>query len=91
MENQHRKIKGYRDLNEQEINLVNEIKEKGVEIQKLLLEVEKFINLPHDREDGEYLERINIAEPWRWLDIAKTHFQQANMAAIRAVTQPTFF
>lgn len=36
MENQHRKIKGYRDLSEQEINAMNRIKEKAAEIGELV-------------------------------------------------------
>ena len=36
MENQHQKIKGYRDLTQQEIDLMNGIKEKGVELGELI-------------------------------------------------------
>lgn len=36
MENQHRKIKGYRELSQEEIDLMNEIKEKGAELGKLI-------------------------------------------------------
>lgn len=36
MDNQHRKIKGYRDLNEAEIAAMNEIKQKGVELGELV-------------------------------------------------------
>lgn len=36
MENQHRKIKGYRELSEDEIALMNEIKAKGPELQALV-------------------------------------------------------
>jgi hypothetical protein len=32
MENQHRKIKGYRELSQEEIDLMNEIKSKGAEL-----------------------------------------------------------
>ena len=32
MENQHRKIKGYRELNPEEIELMNQFKEKGKEL-----------------------------------------------------------
>lgn len=35
MENQHRKIKGYRELSEDEIALMNEIKEKAAEVGEL--------------------------------------------------------
>jgi hypothetical protein len=36
MENQHREIKGYRDLNAGEIALMNKIKEKGAEVGGLI-------------------------------------------------------
>ncbi len=36
MENQHRKIKGYRELSQEEIDLMNEIKTKGVELGALV-------------------------------------------------------
>lgn len=36
MDNQHRKIKGYRDLCQEEIDLMNEIKKKGEEIGALV-------------------------------------------------------
>lgn len=36
MENQHRQIKGYRELNETEIALMNEIKTKGAELGELV-------------------------------------------------------
>ena len=36
MENQHRQIKGYRELSQVEIDLMNEIKTKGVELGELV-------------------------------------------------------
>lgn len=36
MENQHRQIKGYRELSAEEIGLMNEIKEKGAELEALV-------------------------------------------------------
>jgi hypothetical protein len=36
MDNQHKKIKGYRDLSQAEIDLMNEIKAKGVELGELV-------------------------------------------------------
>ena len=36
MENQHRKITGYRELTEEEIGLMNEIKAKGAELGALV-------------------------------------------------------
>lgn len=40
MENQHRKIKGYRELNEEEINTMNEVKELGVTLGDLIKKLE---------------------------------------------------
>lgn len=45
MENQHQKIKGYRDLSQVEIDLMNEIKAKGAELGAL---VEKLFD--HTRQ-----------------------------------------
>jgi len=36
MENQHRKIKGYKELSQAEIDLMNEIKSKGAELGELV-------------------------------------------------------
>jgi hypothetical protein len=36
MENQHQKIKGYRELSQDEIDLMNEIKAKGAELGELV-------------------------------------------------------
>lgn len=41
MENQHKKIKGYRELTQVEIDLMNEVKAKGVELGEL---VEKLMS-----------------------------------------------
>ena len=43
MENQHRKIKGYRELSQAEIDAMNEIKAKGIELGEL---VEKLRQTP---------------------------------------------
>lgn len=36
MDNQHRKIKGYRELNQAEIDVMNAIKQKGAELGELV-------------------------------------------------------
>ena len=36
MENQHQKISGYRELSQDEIDLMNEVKAKGVELGELV-------------------------------------------------------
>ena len=36
MENQHRKIKGYKELSQDQIDLMNEVKTKGAELDDLI-------------------------------------------------------
>jgi len=45
MENQHRKIKGYRELSAEEIELMNEIKTKGAELGELVMKLRANENL----------------------------------------------
>lgn len=42
MDNQHRKIKGYRDLNQEEIDLMNRIKSFGPDLEALVDDLLKF-------------------------------------------------
>lgn len=76
MENQHRHIKGYRELNEAEIAAMNEIKGVGEQLNSL---IESIKNRPAVSTDP------------RWLAIAKTDLQTGLMALTRAVAQPTTF
>lgn len=50
MENQHRQIKGYRELSQAEIDLMNEIKTKGAELGEL---VEKL--RAHEQTDKRWV------------------------------------
>lgn len=45
MENQHRKIKGYRELNEEEIYAINRIKEIGNELGEYICQLECLENV----------------------------------------------
>jgi len=40
MDNQHRQIKGYRELSQEEIDLMNEIKQKGIELGTLVAKLQ---------------------------------------------------
>ena len=40
MDNQHQKIKGYRDLSQTEVDMMNKIKEKGAELGELVAELQ---------------------------------------------------
>lgn len=81
MENQHKKISGYRDLNQQEIDLMNQIKHQGVELKSIHDKVADHITRDASRSPNERR---------RWLSIARTHYQQALMAMTRAVADPDF-
>lgn len=43
MENQHRKITGYRELDQTEIDLMNKVKAMGAQFESVLLEVQAHI------------------------------------------------
>ena len=45
MENQHRKIKGYRELSQSEIDAMNEIKSKGAELGELVAKLREMDGL----------------------------------------------
>jgi hypothetical protein len=82
VENQHRKIVGYRELDEGEIALMNQIKAHGVALAEL---VERLRPNPNDVvEAGKRLDQ-------RWVSIGETHLQQGLMALTRAVAKPEFF
>jgi hypothetical protein len=64
-------ITGYRELSQEEVDLVNVIKAAEVEVGKLWKMVSNTSGLDY-----------------RWLAIAKTHFQEGFTALVRAVTKP---
>lgn len=80
MDNQHKQIKGYRDLTQAEIDMMNKIKQKGVELGDLIDEMSELsIQQVDNQLDG------------RWISIGQTHLQQGIMALVRAVARPTVF
>jgi len=97
MENQHRKIAGYRELSQEEIDLMNRIKAKGAELLQLQSELiqmliqqgrDKAADAAENTERHAELERFQVAEPLHWADIGKTDIQTGIMAMVRAVAQP---
>lgn len=94
MENQHRKITGYRELSQEEIDLMNEIKALGPVIEAMILKVQehvKFQRADDGRPSEEVNQRLADATPERFAALAKTEFQTGLMYLTRAVAQPTFF
>jgi len=78
MDNQHKKITGYRDLTQEEIDLMNEIKELANKCGDL---VDKLRTLPTSYDP------VDI----RWLSIGQTHLQQGFMAVTRSIAKPESF
>ena len=90
MENQHRKISGYSELNQSEIDLMNRIKEMGAAFDELIKEVDQMnARLATDSEEvdtGPF-----ESEAFRWSSIARTDLQKGCMELTRAVAKPRFF
>lgn len=76
MDNQHRKIAGYRELSQAEIDLMNAIKAKAAEVGELVQQVQVSRGCP---------------EGHRWAATAKTDLQKGFMALTRSVALPTTF
>lgn len=75
MDNQHRLIKGYKELSEEQIALMNEIKEQGAAVGALV----------------EKLKACSVDLDQRWVAIGATDLQKGFMALTRSVAQPDFF
>ena len=104
MDNQHRHIKGYRELSQDEIDLMNQIKAKGEELRELVQKIEA-ISIPplqaiEAEPNGESKELViglplSIAtegdHPAHWLRWADSSFRAGIMYAVRAVAQPTSY
>jgi hypothetical protein len=89
MDNQHRKIKGYRELSVEEIAVMNRIKEKGAELRSLIEEVNS--HLDRGLDDEEVCDRISQADAYFWLNSAEADLKVGIMKLVRAVAQPEGF
>lgn len=90
MDNQHRQINGYRELSQVEIDLMNKIKAKGMELGELVAEVRDHLNA-QDLRCATELARHQAAGPYNWWLEGKLDLQKGLMALTRAVAQPTTF
>ncbi|ELP0880833.1 Acb2/Tad1 domain-containing protein [Klebsiella pneumoniae] len=81
MKDQHKHIKGYRDLTEEEIALMNEGKALSEQVGAF---VEKL-------NAAEFAKTSDQAPDKRWLAIGKTDLQKGFMAVIRSIAKPTTF
>ncbi|HDR9086340.1 TPA: hypothetical protein QDB10_002231 [Burkholderia vietnamiensis] len=82
MKNQHKQIKGYRDLSPAEIDAMNEAKELAEKVGAFVRKMESQSSIAI----GPVVE----VDP-RWLAIAKTDLQKGFMSLVRSVARPTTF
>jgi hypothetical protein len=78
VDNQHKMIQGYRDLSEVEIESINEIKQAELALGELWQSIKM----------AEHPEIRDSAPDARWMNIAKTHFEEGFSAFVRAVAKP---
>tara|TARA_R110000851_G_scaffold182721_1_gene331832 strand:- start:14079 stop:14327 length:249 start_codon:yes stop_codon:yes gene_type:complete len=81
VDNQHKKITGYRDLSEIEINLINEGKALAEQVSAFIGKVD---NVGNNNTNPVI---IDI----RWLSIAQTDLQKGFMCLIRSIARPGTF
>ncbi len=91
MDNQHRKIRGYRELTQVEIDLMNEIKQKGIELGELTTTLRAHHLRQAAGATGSEAERLAAAQPERWWALGRTKLQEGLMDLTRSVAQPEFF
>lgn len=92
MENQHREIKGYRELSPAEIAVMNKVKAHAEETAALIKEVHQLNSVRFNL--GLYLLPAGAemnGESNRWAALAKTQLQQGFMALVRSIALPTTF
>lgn len=95
MENQHRLIKGYRELSKNDIELMNKIKQKGAELLELcnqaraqLNEQADFAINARDEDTIDLFYNTNLESPLYWVDEGEATLRKAVMYIVRAVAQP---
>ncbi|KJZ17385.1 hypothetical protein TW86_03775 [Halomonas sp. S2151] len=87
MDNQHRKIDGYRDFDQGTVDLINEVKAAEKQLLSMVSRIQAIQKAKLQGAENE-MERDQAGESLRWAAIAKTQIQQGSMSLVRAVAQP---
>lgn len=85
MGNQHHKISGYRELDQAEIDLMNEVAQMAEEVGSLVERIQRTTIVR---------DAVNTNEPMfdqRWVDIGKTDLQTGFKALLRSIAKPGTF
>lgn len=94
MDNQHRKIKGYRELTQGEIDLMNEIKSMGVQLDALCEKLYENLQVEMAKAaevGGETYIEFDNSNPLIWLYDGRSTLQKGLMFLTRSVARPGFF
>lgn len=99
MENQHRKISGYRELSQEEIDLMNQIKAFGPGLEQLVKDIlayntKSYKDTNHATElTGEEYTALTdkYSESTDWILEGKVSLQKGLMFLTRGVAKPTLF
>jgi len=87
MKDQHKKITGYRDLDQEEIDLMNEA--KALEAECLKFHFKVGMRLVKKRtESTEDAIRQDYSHASRWHAIARDDIETGFMALVRSIGQP---
>lgn len=84
---QQPKITGYRQLNETEAALMNEIKAHAEQTRDLITRVQHYLALQPEADPPH----SQVTSPARWAALAQTDLQTGYMKLVRSVAQPTSF
>ena len=87
MENQHRKIAGYRELSQTEIDLMNEGKALAEQCGAYIAKLRGYPEWDGVGADGTHSPTLDQ----RWISIGATDLQRGFMAVIRGIAQPSTF
>lgn len=95
MDNQHRKISGYRELSEKEIEFMNRVKALGPVLEMLTKDLKKYLVIQRanalNSQNIPELERLDNCDALNWLDRGTHDLQTGLMKLTRSIAQPTFF
>ena len=92
MKDQHQKIKGYRELSQAEIDLINEVKALAEQCGDYLKKLRTMNGQPNAYGDARLLDQTLAPKlDQRWISIGATDLQRGFMAVIRGIAQPTTF
>lgn len=89
MKDQHEKIKGYRDLTQGEIDLMNEGKALAEQCGAYIAKLRCYVPENFGSEDVVFAPGGALDQ--RWISIGATDLQRGFMAVIRGIAKPTTF